>query len=117
MLRGGSQLKEILKKLQKFKEIASLGSLISSDVFTKYNPDIDSDVIDGKRFTYNKWTLLKLMFLQLYTPLYVSIIEKRYMEYNYIDLFAGSGLNKFEDTDIIIAGSPIILSFTPSTIF
>jgi len=52
------------------------------------------------------------MFIQLYAPLYTSIIKTRFAEFNYIDLFAGSGLNKFEDSNIILAGSPIIaLSF------
>ncbi len=111
-MRKGSSLKYLFKWLQKFKEISTLGELISSNPETKYIPQVESK----NNFTYNKWTLLKLMFLQLYTPLYVSIIGKRYAEFNYIDLFAGSGLNKFEDTDILISGSPVIaLSFAPKT--
>lgn len=106
-------LRDMLKIIQKFKEIATLGKLVSDSPDTKYDPKIDSES-DNTYFTYNKWTLLKLMFLQLYTPLYVSIINKRYAESNYIDVFSGSGINRFENTDIILAGSPIVaLSFTP----
>ncbi len=101
-------LQGILNRVQKFKEIVRLGELVTAREDTRYNPQVDSE--DG--FTYNKWTLLKLMFLQLYTPLYTKILKHRYAEINYIDLFAGSGVNRFEDTDIILAGSPIIaLSF------
>jgi len=46
------------------------------------------------------------MFVQLYTPLYVSIISKYYKEFNYIDLFAGSGVGKLEDT--AVPDSPIL---------
>lgn len=107
--------KEILKRLQKFKEVATLGSLITSRKDTRYNERVDSLGSGNKPFYYNKWTLLKLMFIQLYTPLYTSIIEPRYGGFNYLDLFAGSGANKLENSDIIIAGSPIIaLSFASS---
>lgn len=105
-----ARLRGILNRLQKLKEIATLGNLVAESEETRYKPDIDS-----KGFTYNKWTLLKLMFLQLYTPLYVSIIRHRFAEFNYIDLFAGSGLNRLEDTNVLVAGSPLIApSFAPA---
>ncbi len=108
-----TSLKEILKRLQKFKELATLGTLVTQTEETKYREYIDS--ADG--FYYNKWTLLKLLFIQLYVPLYVSIISKHYMEFNYIDPFAGSGVNMLKEEGqegVIIAGSPIIaLSFVP----
>ncbi len=102
--RRSYRIDEILKRLQKFREIHTLGKLVSEDKETAYTPSIDSE----NNFTYNKWTLLKLLFLFLYTPLYTSIIGSRYADMNYIDLFSGSGVNKLEDTDIVIAGSPII---------
>ena len=108
-----SSLKEILKRMQKLKELATLGRLITQTKETEYKEHIDS----ADNFYYNKWTLLKLLFIQLYVPLYISIISKRYKEFNYIDPFAGSGVNMLKEEGkegIIIAGSPIIaLSFAP----
>ncbi len=106
---GRLSLKEVFKRLQKFIELSTLGRLVTSTDRTKFNPLIDCFIgKDGRRKGYNKWTLLKLMFLQLYVPLYTSIISRWFAGWNYIDLFAGSGVGKLEETDIVIAGSPII---------
>ena len=108
-----SSLKEILKRLQKLKELTTLGRLVTQTKETEYKGHIDS----ANNFYYNKWTLLKLLFIQLYVPLYTSIISKYYKEFNYIDPFAGSGVNILKEEGkegVIIAGSPIIaLSFAP----
>jgi len=96
---------EIINRIRKFIDLVELGKLITNSDSTRYLSQIDSD--DGA-FTYNRWTLLKLLFLYLYVPLYTSIIRKNFAEFNYIDAFAGSGVNKLADTPILIPGSPII---------
>ena len=60
-------------------------------------------------FTSHPWTVLKLVFLKLYVPLYTAIIKKYYDNMVYIDLYAGSGLNNYEGyEDAFLPGSPII---------
>jgi len=55
------------------------------------------------------WTMLKLCFLKLYIQrIYTPIIKSYYQNMFYIDLFAGSGLNQFEDHSTLVPGSPII---------
>jgi len=96
--------RDIAKRLQKIRELSYLGKLINTQV--PYVKIIDSGD-DG--FFYNEWSLLKLIFLHQYVPLYTSIIRKRFCEINYIDLFAGSGLNVLKvNRDIVLPGSPII---------
>jgi len=57
----------------------------------------------------HRWTVLKLVFLKLYVPIYTWIIKRRYSYMAYLDLFAGSGLNVFEGYEKApIPGSPII---------
>ena len=106
-------VKGILIYLQHFSELSELGELITSTKETSFTPYIDGFIDKtGRAKGYNKWTLLKLLALQLYVPLYTKIISKRYAEWNFIDLFSGSGVGTLEDTDIILPGSPIIgLSF------
>lgn len=106
-------VKEVLIYLQHFSELSKLGELITSTKETSFLPHIDGFIDKtGRPKGYNKWTLLKLLALQLYVPLYTKIIGTRYAEWNFIDLFSGSGVGKLEDTNIILPGSPIIgLSF------
>ncbi len=106
-------VKEVLIYLQHFSELSELGELITSTKETSFLPHIDGFIDKtGRPKGYNKWTLLKLLALQLYVPLYTKIISRWYAEWNFIDLFSGSGVGKLEDTDIILPGSPIIgLSF------
>lgn len=57
------------------------------------------------------WTLLKLVFLKLYIEnVYTPIISKYYRKMFYVDLFAGTGVNKYKagNKEVFLPGSPII---------
>lgn len=72
------------------------------------------DIRESVDFRYREWTLFKLIAHLLYVPLYTSIIKRYFVEYYYIDLFAGSGMGYLErgGRRIRIAGSSLIaLSF------
>lgn len=75
--------------------------------------------------TYNEfreWTPLKLILLNyalnVCTPIIHKIIEKQkyiFNEMHYIDLFAGSGINKIKDSkDDFLVGSPLIATLNHS---
>jgi len=59
-------------------------------------------------FKANPWTILKLFVLLHYVPVYTSIIRDRYDKMVYIDLFSGSGLLAYKNTEVPVAGSPIV---------
>ena len=59
-------------------------------------------------FKANPWTILKLFVLLHYVPVYTSIIRERYDKMIYIDLFSGSGLLAYKNTEVPVAGSPIV---------
>ncbi len=66
-----------------------------------------------KLHVFRNWTPLKLVALSYVVGPYLRIIgglEKRTGQVNaiYIDLFAGSGINKVEGSESLIAGSPIV---------
>ena len=90
--------KSAYKELQEeLKELTTLGKHIAFHTGEAYS------------FKGHPWTALKLVFLKLYTPLYTSIIRKRFKNMVYIDLFAGSGLNTYEGyKEVYLPGSPII---------
>ncbi len=57
------------------------------------------------------WTLLKLVFLKLYIEkVYTPIIASNYKHMYYVDLFAGTGINRYtiEGRDVYLPGSPVI---------
>lgn len=56
-----------------------------------------------------EWAALKLLFLFSYVQIYTSIIPKNFEKMYYIDLFAGSGVNKIDTTSDLLAGSPVIV--------
>jgi len=61
---GDESIRRAINISKKFHRIAKLGKVITEKT------GIDENVDD---FGFNKWTLLKLMFLQMYVPLYTSI--------------------------------------------
>jgi len=61
---------------------------------------------------FNSWTPLKLVFLNYLLDVCAIVANKRYPLKNYIDLFAGSGLNKIKNKhEDILIGSPFISLF------
>ena len=66
------------------------------------------DIIYEKR----GWSALKLICLTFYIEVYTKIISKRFNKMVYIDLLAGSGINKIKRTGDKIIGSPLIAAMT-----
>lgn len=63
-------------------------------------------------FTAHHWTVLKLLFLKMYVrDVYTPIIGRRYPYMVFIDLFAGTGLNAYENASFYIPGSTLIAWF------
>ena len=62
--------------------------------------------------TAHHWTVLKLVFLKMYVrDVYTPIIGKRYPYMVFIDLFAGKGLNAYNNASFYIPGSTLIAWF------
>jgi three-Cys-motif partner protein len=60
----------------------------------------------------HRWTVLKLLFLKLYVrDIYAPIIANYYPSMAFVDLFAGTGLNKYEGSNFPIPGSTLIAWF------
>lgn len=60
-----------------------------------------------------EWAILKHAILAYYTDLYTNIIKKYFDKAYYFDLFAGPGLNKIDDFNLISFGSPLIADRVP----
>ncbi|MEM3553648.1 MAG: three-Cys-motif partner protein TcmP [Candidatus Bathyarchaeia archaeon] len=61
----------------------------------------------------HSWTILKLSILAYYIDLYTVIIKSRYEHAFYLDLCAGCGLNRIEETGDIVLGSACIADRIP----
>lgn len=59
------------------------------------------------------WVVMKLALIAYYIGLYSSIIKSRFEKAYYVDFFAGPGLNRIEDTDDLILGSPLLADRGP----
>ncbi len=59
------------------------------------------------------WALLKLAIFAFYADLYTSIIKARFPQAYYLDLFAGPGLNRINETGDLIFGSPLLADRVP----
>ncbi len=97
ILKGMPWLQKQLKKLEetnsKFKEEIKKVKEVMPEVFNEFN----------------QWTPLKLTFLNFTLDVCAIVANKKYVHKNYIDLFAGSGINKMrgKHSDFLI-GSPLI---------
>lgn len=56
---------------------------------------------------------MKLALIAYYIGLYSSIIKSRFEKAYYIDFFAGPGLNRIEETNDLILGSPLLADRGP----
>lgn len=67
---------------------------------------------DNQFNEFNSWAPLKLVFLKYCITVYARIITKRPEIKNmyYVDLLAGSGINKIKGNDKYFLGSPLILA-------
>jgi len=57
---------------------------------------------------FNEWTPLKLVFLNYALDVCTIIINKYFDNKYYVDLFAGSGINKMKNKKDFLIGSPLI---------
>lgn len=77
------------------------GEIIISYPPRMYNP-----------YKAHHWTILKLIFLKMYArDVYTPIIGRRYPFMAFIDPFAGTGLNTYEEAKFYIPGSTLIAWF------
>lgn len=60
-----------------------------------------------------EWAILKLAILAYYVDIYTKIIKNHFDKAYYFDLFAGPGLNKIEELNLILFGSPLISDRVP----
>jgi len=104
-LTGMNWLKKQLRKIQEtsssFKEQISIIKNIERDVVNEFHP----------------WTPLKLIFLNFTLDVCSIVANKRYSKKNYIDLFAGSGINRIGEKKDSFIGSPFIALFNHSNKF
>ncbi len=75
---------------------------------TKIKPDVYNE--------FKEWTPLKLILLDYTLNVCTSIIKNTsfFKKSYYIDLFAGSGINKIKGTEDFLIGSPLIASLNHS---
>jgi three-Cys-motif partner protein len=59
------------------------------------------------------WALLKLAIFAFYADVYTGIIKARFPQAYYLDLFAGPGLNRINETGDLILGSPLLADRVP----
>ncbi|MEM3907069.1 MAG: three-Cys-motif partner protein TcmP [Nitrososphaerota archaeon] len=64
-----------------------------------------------------EWAILKLAILAYYVAVYTNIIKNYFDKAYYFDLFAGPGLNKIEELNLILFGSPLIADRVPKKKF
>jgi three-Cys-motif partner protein len=62
----------------------------------------------GVTNSYSALTALKLIVLSAGVDVFSSIVPQDYDHSYYLDLFAGAGATKVEDTDFTVVGSPIL---------
>jgi len=58
------------------------------------------------------WAIMKLSLAGYYIQVYTNILGK-FGTTNYVDLFAGPGVNKIRGTQQLIMGSPLLAEFAP----
>jgi len=71
----------------------------------------------GEVYEVGPQAVLKLSILAYYLDVYTQIIKKRFPKSYFLDLFASSGINKIENTDEVILGSPLIAEYIPDKKF
>ena len=93
------QIKKIIDENSRYKDQIDKIKNIQKDVFNEFKEK----------------TILKLIFLHYAMAIYTTIIARWYKNMYYIDLFAGSGINKTKNSKDIIIGSPFIATLNHAT--
>jgi len=88
--------------------LRQLKKLVATE--SRYKDKIDKIAsIHGNVFNeFAEWTPLKLVFLHYVLAIYTAIIHKYFKHMYYVDLFAGSGINKTKKGKYCLIGSPFI---------
>jgi len=96
------QIKDDFERLCcELEELKRVGEIVVGTVKDTFNP-----------FPSRSWTVMKLLFLKMYVrDVYTPIIGKRYKKMYFIDLFAGTGLNSYENAEFFIPGSTLVAWF------
>ncbi len=69
---------------------------------------------------FGPWTCLKLIALKYHTEMYTTIMNKRLADtswtaIDYVDILAGSGLDRIRDTGSLVSGSTVVACESPKT--
>lgn len=99
---------EWLKKWIKELEVTNSRFKDEIQQITKIKPDIYNE--------FKEWTPLKLILLNYTLNVCTAIIKNTHFfkKSYYVDLFAGSGINKIKGTEDFLIGSPLIASLNHS---
>ena len=99
---------EWLKKWIKELEVTSSKFKDQIEQITKIKPEVYNE--------FREWTPLKLILLNYALNVCTTIIKNMpfFEGMYYVDLFAGSGINKIKDKDDFLMGSPLIASLNHS---
>ncbi len=89
-----TQLKKLVMETSRYEEEIKKINSINSNTYNEFH----------------NWTPLKLVFLHYSLAIYSAIIHNSIYFDNmfYVDLFAGSGINKTKKGNILLIGSPLI---------
>lgn len=104
-LTGMNWLKEWIKKL----EITNSDFKEKIEILSKMKPEVYNE--------FREWTPLKLILLNYALDVCTSIIKNHkylFKEMYYVDLFAGSGINKIRGSEDFLIGSPLIATLNYS---
>lgn len=89
-----------LKKHMQQLEVTNSQFKTDIEEIMKIQPDIYNE--------FNEWTPLKLVLLNYALDVCTSIIKNYFDDKYYVDLFAGSGMNKMKNKKDFLIGSPLI---------
>ncbi len=108
----GNSKKRRTKKLDPFEFLVKRLKILKFERNSELLSQLEQ-VGDGIVNEFKHWTPLKLATLSYYVQQYLNIIRgleenKGAVKIFYIDVFAGSGLNKIKDADLLFAGSPLV---------
>jgi len=87
---------------KQIKNLEATNSKFSEEIRTIKNicPEVCNE--------FSETTPLKLIFLNYSLDMYTTIIKKHFTNVFYVDLFAGSGINKMKNSKDDLVGSPFI---------
>jgi len=67
--------------------------------------------INDVHYPGHDWTIVKLLLLAHWVYVYTTIIPKHFKKFQYVDLLAGSGTTRVEETQDVVVGSAFIAHY------